>query len=244
VDRWKGRIDLPPGGFVCKRLEAGDGHLPPFNDPGRDFSIQVLWPAAERSDGGLSYPYYGDAGKTVNGNSIVLLVKHGSQRILLTGDLNTASMEDIIRRYSLPAGQAESVLRAGVYKAAHHGSQHFSLDFLKVVAPDAAVISSGDEREDVHGHPRAVLLGTITRYSRTTKPAVFSTELAACFKRLSKKESKQFKAGTTQLYERSIRGIVHLRSDGERLYLGTVHGRKPPKDFQANVLWKWDVWPT
>lgn len=244
VDRWKDRIDLPQEGFVCKRLEAADRYLPPFNDPGRPFSIQVLWPAAEVHQGKLSYPYYEDAGKTVNGNSIVLMARHGNKRILLTGDLNTKSMEEIIKHYPPPVGQGESLLRAEVYKAAHHGSQHFSLDFLKIVAADAAVISSGDERQDVHGHPRAVLLGTVTRYSKATKPAVFSTELAACFKRLSKEEMKQFKKGTKQLYERSIRGIVHLRSDGERLYLGTVHGRKPPKDPAANILWKWDIWPT
>ncbi len=95
----------------------------------------------------------------------------------------------------------------------------------------------------IHGHPRAVLLGTITRYSRCEKPAVFSTELAACFTRLSKKEQAQFKSSKAQLYERSIQGIIHLRSNGEHLYLGSVHGRKSLGDPLSNILWKWDLWP-
>jgi hypothetical protein len=109
------------------------------------------------------------------------------------------------------------------------------------VKPDVAVISSGDDRNDIHGHPRAVLLGTITRYSRCEKPAVFSTELAACFTRLSKKAQAQFKAGTVQPYERSIQGFIHLRCNGDQLCLGSVHGLES-SDPLANVLWKWDVW--
>jgi hypothetical protein len=60
---------------------------------------------------------------------------------------------------------------------------------------------------------------------------------------LSKDELKGFRGNQGQLYERSIEGVVHLRSDGERLLLGTVHGRRQPEDPRANVVWKWDIWP-
>ena len=231
------RVDAPQGGFICKRVDAADRFLPPYDDPAKPLAIEVLWPRAVLQDGTPTYAWYGDAGKTVNGNSVVLRVQHGKQRILLTGDLNTASMGDLLKAY--PAG----ALQARVYKAAHHGSQDFSVPFLKAVQPDAAVISSGDDRNDIHGHPRAVLLGTITRYSQSETPAVFSTELAACYTRLSKKEQADFNAGKAKLYARSIQGIIHLRSDGEQLYLGTVHGRKAPDDPIDNILWKWDYWP-
>jgi len=236
------RVDVPQGGFVCKRLDAAQRFLPPFDNPQKPLVIEVLWPRAAIQDGKPFYPWYGDAGKTVNGNSIVLCVRHGNQRVLLTGDLNTASMDDLLNAYPTIPGMPHT-LEAHVYKAAHHGSQDFSVPFLQAVKPDAAVISSGDDRNDIHGHPRAVLLGTITRYSRCEKPAVFSTELAACFTRLSKKEQAQFKSSKTQLYERSIQGIIHLRSNGEHLYLGSVHGRKSPGDPLSNILWKWDLWP-
>jgi beta-lactamase superfamily II metal-dependent hydrolase len=236
------RVDAPHGGFVCKRLDAAGGFLPPYDDPANPLTIEVLWPRAVSHTGKPSYAWYGDAGKTVNGNSVVLCVRHGQHRILLTGDLNRASMDDLLKAYPAGAG-APSRLEAHVYKAAHHGSQDFSIPFLKAVKPDAAVISSGDDRNDIHGHPRAALLGTITRYSRCEEPAVFSTELAACFRRLSKKEQAQFKTGKVNLYERSIQGIIHLRSDGTQLLLGTVFGRKASDDPLANILWKWDIWP-
>jgi beta-lactamase superfamily II metal-dependent hydrolase len=237
------RVDAPPGGFVCRRLDAADGFVPPYDDPGKPLVIEVLWPRAAIGDGQASYPWYGDAGKTVNGNSVVLRVRHGTRRILLTGDLNTGSMDDLLSAYPAVAGMPHP-LEADVYKAAHHGSQDFSLPFLQAVKPNAAVISSGDDRNDVHGHPRAVLVGTITRYSCCEKPAVFSTELAACFTPLNQKQRRQFKSGKAQLYERSIQGIIHLRSNGDHLYLGSVYGRKAPQeDSLANILWKWDVWP-
>lgn len=182
------RVDVPEGGFVCRRLEAADRFLPPYDKPEKPLTIEVLWPVADDEGGKLSYPWYGDAGKTVNGNSIVLCVRHGRQRILLTRDLNAPSMNDLMAHYPHGVAGSPHPLQAHVYKAAHHGSQDFSLPFLKAVTPDAAVISSGDDRQDVHGHPRAVLLGTITRYSNCEKPAVFSTELAACFSPLPKKE--------------------------------------------------------
>ncbi|MDD8020004.1 MAG: MBL fold metallo-hydrolase [Acidobacteriota bacterium] len=240
-ERWQGRIDLPAKGFVCKRLEVSDGYLPPFNQSDRPdkLNIKILWPKSQKTDGQLYYKYYGDPGKTVNGNSIVLMINYGSQKIILTGDLNTKAMQDLVQEYH--SGE----LGAKVYKAAHHGSQDFFTGFLQAVQPDAAVISSGDDKYDEHGHPRAVLIGTITRFSKCERPAVFITELAACYTPVSKSINKQeqIAEGKIQIYERSIQGIVHLRTDGEGLYLGTVHGRKPPEDPQANILWKWDLWP-
>jgi hypothetical protein len=244
----RGVQDPPAGGMVFKRLDASDLYLPPFLPAENQINplvVRVIWPSAEVVNGQLSYPFYENAGKTVNGNSVVLCVCYGTQRILLTGDLNEKSMNDMVVK-------SKDRLRAEVYKAAHHGSQDFSIDFLKAVQPDAAVISSGDDRLDIHGHPRAVLMGTITRYSVNPKPAVFSTELAACYSPipLTSKQQESFNegrlkkyGGSEQVYEKSLHGVVHLRSDGKSLYLGTVHGRKAPEDSQAATCYKWDIWP-
>lgn len=239
-----GRVDRPPGDkLVCRRLDRADEYLPPFDRSNRHLQIEVLWPQAEDSDGSPSYRWYGSAGETVNGNSIVLRVVHGKNRVLLTGDLNEESMDDLLNVLSATAEDPKQ-LASDVYKAAHHGSQHFSLEFLKVAAANVAVISSGDAKYDIHGHPRAVLMGTITRYSKHSSPGVFCTELAACYRKLSLLEMRKFRKGTgkKQLYERALKGIVHLRSDGRKLCLATVHGRKPPGSMFSQTTWKWDVW--
>ncbi|QSH41503.1 MBL fold metallo-hydrolase [Lentisphaerota bacterium ZTH] len=235
--RWHNRLDLPPGGFICRRLDAADQYLPPYGKDNKYLQIKVLWPCADAAG---TLPRYPSKSETVNGNSIVLKLIHGNNSVLLTGDLNEKSMDDIISHYS-QAGRLDE-WHSDIYKAAHHGSQHFSVPFLKLISPDAAVISSGDNRFDKHGHPSAVLLGTITRFSKIEKPAIFSTELAACFRKLSPSQQAEFNSGHGHLYERAIQGIIHLRSNGKQMHLGRVFGRRPPKDPHAQTLWKWDVW--
>jgi hypothetical protein len=72
---------------------------------------------------------------------------------------------------------------------------------------------------------------------------VFCTELAACYRKLPQGKLKDFRAGSRQLYERTIKGIVHLRSDGNNLLLATVHDRKPPSGSKKKgPVWKWNLW--
>jgi beta-lactamase superfamily II metal-dependent hydrolase len=243
-----------------QRLDASLGFVPGFdggNDP-RRIKIEILWPRARAADGGLVYPWYGDGGRTVNGNSVVLRVVYGRTTVLLSGDLNRAAMAHLLA--SFPGNRD---LTADIYKAAHHGSQDFLPEFLARIAPNAGVISSGDDQDDIYGHPRAVLMGSIVRNSRHPRPAVFSTELAACYSPLSKKELRSFKKCEGQLYEKSIEGIVHFRCAAEpgepdRFVVGTVYNKKEleakdesgPKNAtkktkkkRPRFFWKWDVWP-
>ncbi len=222
----------PAGGLSCLRADASQGFIEPFGRNG-SISLEVLWPEADSRG---TYAWYVDQGKTVNGNSVVVRLTHGDNSILLAGDLNAASMKDLV-------AAKRKKLDSNVFKAAHHGSQDFDVGFLKAVAPDAGVVMSGDDRSDVYGHPRAVLMGTLTRYSKSATPAVFSNELAACFVPLKGKALQNFRANRGQLYERSIEGIIHLRSDGEQMYLATVYNRCLSK-ATGQPIWKWDLWPT
>ncbi len=225
--------------FTVKRLDAAMGYLPAFG-PGGDFRVEVLWPKARREGNELVYRWYGgDAGKTVNGNSVVLRVLYGTAAVLLSGDINREAMEDFL------AEHGGRDITADVYKAAHHGSQDFSQAFLERVKPNAGIISSGDDRNDVYGHPRAVLVGSIVRESRSTTPAVFCTELAACYRPLSEVERAKFRSDKTgvQLYEKSIQGVIHFRCRPDKYYVGAVYNKTAIKDRPGKFNWKWDVWP-
>ena len=210
-----GRQTKTAGRFGCRRLDRTQGLLDGF-DTG-EVKLEVLWPNATTEGGKLGYPWYGTSSyaETVNGNSVVLKLSHGAHSVLLTGDLNEPSMKDAAELHG-------ARLQAHVYKAAHHGSQKSDLGFMQLVSPHATVISAGDDGNDKHGHPRAELLGTVGRASGCEKPAIFVTELACCFRKLNPTEMRRFKASSAQLYERSIQGIISLRSDGRRMVLGTV----------------------
>jgi beta-lactamase superfamily II metal-dependent hydrolase len=169
-------------------LSANDGYLPGY-EANNSLSIQVLGPVSEPD--AQNHPrlrWYGDIGKTKNGNSIVLKIKYNNVRIIVGGDLNSESETFLLGHYtgmSSPpkAGEKEQfiesarrVFESDIYKSCHHGSSDFSSSILEAINPVATVISSGDN--EPYSHPRADALGTLGKFSRGNHPLIFSTELA------------------------------------------------------------------
>jgi competence protein ComEC len=91
----------------------------------------------------------GTYGSNTNDYSVAILLRHGENRFLFTGDAEEASEEDM---------QKNGIdLSADVYKAAHHGSSTANTEaFLEAVSPTYAVISCGEDNS--YGHPHAEVL--------------------------------------------------------------------------------------
>ena len=179
---------------------------------------------------------FGSVSKTINGNSVALMLEYRRARILLCGDMNEPAEELFLRHCD------EGAIRAHVFKANHHGSQHFTTEFLNSVKPWVTVVSSGDFPD--YGHPRASLLGSLGHYAPPgiEKPLLFSTEIAATFKKIP--ESKLEERGS-QLYEKTIHGMINVRSDGNWLAAGRVYGKTEKKireDKPPRSIWKWEAY--
>ena len=110
---------------------------------------------------GQQYPL-GDAAFTIlgpsaigsgsNDNSIAILLTHGEDVFLFTGDAEEEE-ESALLAGGLP-------LDADVYKTGHHGSRtSSSKDFLEAVSPVCAVISCGEGNS--YGHPHAETLNNL-----------------------------------------------------------------------------------
>jgi competence protein ComEC len=86
-----------------------------------------------------------------NDSSVALLLTHGNNTFLFTGDAEERAERDIVSNgYPLAA----DVLHAG-----HHGSRSSSsTDFLEMVMPEYAVISC--EEGNQYGHPHAQTMNT------------------------------------------------------------------------------------
>jgi beta-lactamase superfamily II metal-dependent hydrolase len=169
-------------------LSTIDGYLPGYGltDP---LHIQVLGPVPEQDkQGKLRLRWFGDVGKTKNGNSIVLRIGYKNVSVLLGSDLNSEAEYYLLSHYtgliSPPEPKNENryielarkSFESDVEKSCHHGSSDFTEFLLQAVNPAATVISSGDD--EPYSHPRADALGTIGRFSRGSRPLIFSTELA------------------------------------------------------------------
>ena len=181
------------------------------------------------------------ASHTVNGHSIVLKLSFGNVRFLFGADLNEESEDRLLER----AGADQLSLAAEVLKVPHHGSADFSPRMLEAIRPVVSVVSSGDENTTKeYIHPRAGLVGALGKYSRATveKPLVYVTEMVAFMERLGTIEARRLtKSGApaktaeqvTNAYRKRAFGIVHVRTDGERVLVATHSGKDEQKESYA-----------
>jgi len=228
------------------RIAYGDHNAFDFL-AGEGIAVQVLGPIVEEVAGAPALPYlHGESGgysasHTVNGHSIVLKLAYGNVRFLFGADLNAEAEGGLLERV-----RTDSLsLASDVLKVPHHGSHDFSPRMLEAVRPVVSVISSGDESESKeYIHPRAGLVGALGKYSRATveKPLIYVTEMVAFFDHVGHvRMRKVTEAGnesrkpieTTNAYIKKIFGIVHVRTDGERVLVASHSGKPGQKESYA-----------
>jgi len=97
-------------------------------------TAQVLWPPPSQDENAPSR----------NNDSLMLLVRYGDQRLLLTGDIEKEGEASVLKE--------GIVLRSDVVKVAHHGSKTSSTAaFVSTTHPSLAIVSVG--RHSMFGHP-------------------------------------------------------------------------------------------
>ncbi len=245
-------VNVMPG-FIdpaadVRRLATGDHDA--FDDFRPAVDIDVLGPAAEDVNGASALRYFGSsASRTINGQSVILRLRHGNVHFLLGGDLNTDAEKYLRERLEQ---DSTLTLRAEILKVPHHGSHEFEQMFLDEVNPVVSVVSSGDERASKdYVHPRANLMAALGRASRGPEPLVFVTELAAFFayrggirperhRRNSGGELENRPAGDRKpfffAHERLVFGAVRIRTDGERVLVATESANSNIKEAYAFLV--------
>jgi beta-lactamase superfamily II metal-dependent hydrolase len=232
--------------LTIQRLEYGTAGAFDFLED-EHVRIDVLGPIVESVQGKPALKYLRTPGSsslsashTVNGHSVVLRLTYGNVRVLFGADLNQESEEQLLQRT-----RADHIsLESEVLKVPHHGSADFSPAILEAIRPVVSVVSSGDENETKeYIHPRAGLVGALGKFSRSgvDKPLIYVTEMVAFFRRLGRISAHQFSKtdrdveaadGTTinNGYSKEAFGIVHVRTDGERVLIATHSGKPGQKE--------------
>jgi beta-lactamase superfamily II metal-dependent hydrolase len=232
--------------MTMQRLEYGDdGAFDFLKSEGLD--IQVLGPITEQVNGKPALRFLRTPGSsslsashTINGHSIVLRLTYGNVRFLFGADLNEESEEALLERCRVD----NLSLASEVLKVPHHGSADFSVRMLEAVRPVVSVVSSGDENvSKEYIHPRAGLVGALGKFSRGSvdKPLIYVTEMVAFFKRLGRISAHEYSqtdrnqetpqaTHVQNAYEKTQFGVVHVRTDGERVLVATHSGRADRKE--------------
>ncbi len=93
-----------------------------------------------------------------NDGSMVAMLKYGVNKIMLTGDATIETEKIILEKYS------QEYLQSYILKAGHHGSNtSTSREFLNVLKPKYALISSG--KGNKYGHPHKEVLENLKDFN-------------------------------------------------------------------------------
>ena len=241
-----------------RRLSHADGYLPGYEPGNGAVTIRVLGPILETVVGkGVGLRDMGTESVTRNGHSIVLRVDYGRVRLVLTGDLNTASQRLLLSYHELIEFAVD------VAKACHHGSDDIDLRFVRAMKARTTVVSSGDNED--YAHPRPRILGASARYGREAKsvkgevlpPLLYSTELArsvrlshaTAVRRTGDQESRidagdaEIKPGADSKYlplvdtpvsTDLVYGLINVRTDGTRVLCAYM--KEGSSDFDIQVF--------
>ncbi len=178
------------------------------------------------------------ASHTINGHSVILRMKYGNVSFMFAGDLNEEAEDLLVAN----ANAGTIRIQSEILKVPHHGSADFSNNFFEAVKPLVSVVSSGDESEaKEYIHPRATLMGALGKHSRIDRPLIFVTELVAFFKtegwaRSTKKTTGDKPAPEFFAFSRTAYGIVHVRTDGKKIFVFTHSGQKDLKEAYSYLI--------
>ena len=209
-------------------------------------SAEMHLEAPDREAGALS------ASHTINGHSIALRLTYGNVRFNLTGDLNREAMKRMRDHVGSLAELEAEIVKAPHHGS--HDFDYAALAAMKPVV--AIVSSGDESSRKEHIHPRATLMSALGKTMRLDTGVVFVTELAAFFEVQEESHSREelaefFAAEPERTYTgeelrrlfrgkpkkgvgprgyfgfaRTNFGIVHLRTDGERVLAFTHSGKK------------------
>lgn len=207
-------------------LRSG-GSLPLLWPSLADCDIRVLGPVAKKVGHQPALPDFGSKPYNTNGHSICLRVDYRKARILLTGDLNSKSMDWLAECF----GDRMGAWECDVAKACHHGSHDISYNFLEKLRPGATVISSGDA--EGHSHPRPEIVGASATTGflsvdrdedRLLTPLVFMTEIerSVSLGALNRIDFRDLPAGESEGHAKKVDGAILGRNIDElndRAYL-------------------------
>lgn len=240
------------------RLTHATRFLPGYEPGTSPVAIHVLGPILEEvSSEGFGLRKMSSESLTRNGHSVVLRIDYDKARILLTGDLNTASQRLLLSYHPIQDFTVD------VAKGCHHGSDDVDPRFVRALGARATIVSSGDNED--YAHPRPQVLGASARYGRESKsvkgevlaPLLYSTELARsvrlCYASAVRKkgdeksvikapeaEIKSVEAGAkfrplgiTPVSTDLVYGLINVRTDGKRILLGYMKENGNDFDIQA-----------
>lgn len=108
------------------------------------------------------------AAEAANDQSVVIMAHTAAGRALLTGDMEAAAQESLLR--------SGVDLSADILKLPHHGSRNMSADFLATIRPRVVLVCVGSG--NTYGHPAPAILAELDQLGAITKRTDLDGDIA------------------------------------------------------------------
>ena len=202
----------------------------------KEKELQPFYPAVGDtfSLGGASFTVispnraYGDE---TNDWSVGILLTHGKNRFLFTGDAGEKAEQDMIK--------SGISLQADVYKASHHGSKTASSEaFLDAVSPKYGVISCGEDND--YGHPSARTLNSFRQRGmkvfRTDKQGTIVAESDGTDIRWNMSPDESWESGEAKGSSDSTQSYKKTKPAADSTTEGKISGEKITYILNNNTM--------
>lgn len=130
-------------------------------------------------------PAGGLRSENANNQSVAIRMSLGKGSLLVTGDLETEAIDELLRRQ-----QGSGALDVDVYEVGHHGSANGTTsELVQALSPEVALIAAGPaSRQEMwtawaYGHPREAVVRMLAAAMHGARPKPAAAELGTGAKR-------------------------------------------------------------
>ncbi len=173
-------------------------------------------------------------GKETNTRSIVCVLNAYGTRVLLTGDADNGSVSTQETDYMNSVGDID------ILKVVHHGTANgTTLDYLRVINPEVAIICNGNYLGNKHGHPTPEAINRIYQYDSNIP--IYTITGGACNE---VKESKSAASYRCVVDDATVdrNGTIYLTIDNNGYSISSEYYGDNPLELSSTNYWKTNPW--
>ena len=173
-------------------------------------------------------------GKETNTRSVVCVLNAYGTRVLLTGDADNGSVSSLESDYMNSVGDID------ILKVVHHGTANgTTLDYLRAIDPEVAIICNGNYLGNKHGHPTPAAINRIYQYDPNIP--IYTITGGACNE---VKESKSAASYRCILDDGTIdrNGTIFVVIDNNGYTISSEYYGDNPLELSSTNYWKTNPW--
>ena len=173
-------------------------------------------------------------GAETNTRSVVCVLNAYGTRVLFTGDADNGSISTQEVDYMNNVGNID------ILKVVHHGTANgTTLEYLRVVDPEVAIICNGNYLGNKHGHPTPAAINRIYQYDSNIR--IYTITGGACNEVKESKSAESYRCIVDDaMVDRN--GTIYVLIDNNGYSISSEYYGDNPLELSSTNYWKTNPW--